>query len=156
MTGCDPVGLFLAQVACTLQHVPWGRVGQIFGRELVRLEVFIVLDFPDVTLSNSSCLAMPIDSSIFILTTLTTRTEIGLVNLIMENPDNTQEVLHCSLSGIPQVMGIQNELFSLNHLNSSRTSDDSSNVIKKTEEPDSNLREFPFNLVKNNLPLLET
>ncbi|GFU99727.1 hypothetical protein TNCV_1810911 [Trichonephila clavipes] len=33
----------------------------------------------------------------------------------------------------------------VNHLNSSRTSDDSSAVIRETEELDSKLREFPFN-----------
>ncbi|GFY63744.1 hypothetical protein TNIN_341851 [Trichonephila inaurata madagascariensis] len=36
----------------------------------------------------------------------------------------------------------------VNHLNSSRTSEDSSAIIKETEEFDSKLREFQFNLIE--------
>ncbi|GFT94196.1 nucleic-acid-binding protein from transposon X-element [Trichonephila clavipes] len=89
---------------------------------------------------------IPIDSSCLILTTLTTWTEIGLFNPDMENSD-AQELYTAAYLEFHKSWETRMDNL-LVHLNESRTSDVSSNIIKECEELDSKLREFPFNRVE--------
>ncbi|GFX49690.1 hypothetical protein TNCV_1637281 [Trichonephila clavipes] len=73
--------------------------------------------------------------------------KIGLPDLTIDNSDNNQKTYTASYLDFYKLW--ESKMNSLvNHLNSSRTSDDSSTVIKKTEKLDSKLRGFPFNLIE--------